>query len=626
MKIESGVELMVSVSDLEADPNQPRKSFDIAGLKSLGESMRVRMEVPIEFRLDRGKKIIVDGERRWRAAKLVKIPKVRCLLRADATDPKSIAATQLTTAAQRESLRPIEIGEFLLDLRTRVKLSTNQMLADLTKLGIRDVGPVKLENYIELTNLPKWAKDRLRDGTLQETHGTILLGGNKYPDVMKYLAKEVEQQINFAGSITTKGMQELLTEAIDDVGTDLNQTWGQPKEVRQFDIKVCNGCEFKKAIGRRTFCMNRAEFDKKNAAALLVKADKEARKSSAEKGGATGPETDPTKVKPREFMVSRGKVVDISRLRHDTYKTLDQGEFDKTQCLKCPHNKKAAHGGDAKEGEATCFHMPCFDLKSKSGRRMEGRTQKMRDYFDAWLRPHVLEQFHGKLGSQEILAVVYWMASGAPAYGGDQYINQAEGQVATSVRKFLRSEKLMSLPAVYDFTTAKGEHLSRQQAFEKGIVTAAVQVMSQRQLRYAAHLIKFDLEKVGPTFRVDDAYLQQKRKGEMAEMAKSIGVESIAGLGVDELRKYLLTENAGAYREAIGVPADIRAIYEEAFVRDEGEYGNNTSHFMDDDSLDDEPADDDEPKDGQAIAESSIIGDILKKASATKKSRVKKAA
>ena len=65
---------MVLISTITPNADQPRKYFDQAGLLSLGESLRARQEVPvtvIPFRLDSNPLIqwmLVDGERRWRAA------------------------------------------------------------------------------------------------------------------------------------------------------------------------------------------------------------------------------------------------------------------------------------------------------------------------------------------------------------------------------------------------------------------------------------------------------------------------------------------------------------------------------------------------------------------------------
>lgn len=63
-----------AIDTISPDPNQPRRSFDDAGLNDLAESLKVQGQLqPILLRQDpahRDMWIVVAGERRWRAAKL----------------------------------------------------------------------------------------------------------------------------------------------------------------------------------------------------------------------------------------------------------------------------------------------------------------------------------------------------------------------------------------------------------------------------------------------------------------------------------------------------------------------------------------------------------------------------
>ena len=65
---------MVPLGSVSPNPEQPRKWFDQADLISLGESLKSRQEVPctvIPFAVASNPQIkwmLVDGERRWRAA------------------------------------------------------------------------------------------------------------------------------------------------------------------------------------------------------------------------------------------------------------------------------------------------------------------------------------------------------------------------------------------------------------------------------------------------------------------------------------------------------------------------------------------------------------------------------
>jgi ParB family chromosome partitioning protein len=271
VQLKPGVVALVPVSELQPDPYQPRKNFDPTDLRALGETMKQKVRHPLTVRIEGKKKIIFDGERRWRAAKLVKIDKLPCLLDGSDEDAVARAAGQIITSQQREGLSPIDIAEFLVDLRTREKKSTNELLAALAKRGIKDMGVVKMEAVMRLTELPKWIKERIDDGKLDASHGAAAIPVIDYPAVGKVLQEIVDGELDWKSEITAKEMAEHVVTAFEEVGHDLNGDHSDPKLVRQFDIKVCKGCEFYKKIGKVELCMNLPEFRKKNDQALKLK-------------------------------------------------------------------------------------------------------------------------------------------------------------------------------------------------------------------------------------------------------------------------------------------------------------------------------------------------------------------
>ncbi|WP_406239916.1 ParB/RepB/Spo0J family partition protein (plasmid) [Acetobacter orientalis] len=97
----------VSVDDLEVDPNQSRKIFDDDALLELAESLRIYGQLtPILVRQKegvRGKWILVAGERRLRAAKLIDMPYLLAIERDTDSDVVSLIEN-----LQREDLKPIE--------------------------------------------------------------------------------------------------------------------------------------------------------------------------------------------------------------------------------------------------------------------------------------------------------------------------------------------------------------------------------------------------------------------------------------------------------------------------------------------------------------------------------------
>ncbi len=66
--------ITVPVDQVRTDPEQPRKHFDEESLAELGWSLRVLQIQPIVVRREGSGWVLVDGERRWRAARLEGLP------------------------------------------------------------------------------------------------------------------------------------------------------------------------------------------------------------------------------------------------------------------------------------------------------------------------------------------------------------------------------------------------------------------------------------------------------------------------------------------------------------------------------------------------------------------------
>lgn len=93
------------LSFFKPDPRQPRKHFDEAALLALGESLKVRQNDPVQAKPDG---TIIDGERRWRAAKLVGLEKLDVIVTDAALSDSQLNVVRLTSFFHREDLSPYE--------------------------------------------------------------------------------------------------------------------------------------------------------------------------------------------------------------------------------------------------------------------------------------------------------------------------------------------------------------------------------------------------------------------------------------------------------------------------------------------------------------------------------------
>ena len=109
------------------DPNQPRKHFDEADLRLLGESMRKKQLQPV-LALPDG--TLIAGERRYRAAKLVGLPTLEVKIADEQLTPAQIKVWQLVENMQRADLTGYEKWLGCAEL---LDMNTNWQLKDLAE-------------------------------------------------------------------------------------------------------------------------------------------------------------------------------------------------------------------------------------------------------------------------------------------------------------------------------------------------------------------------------------------------------------------------------------------------------------------------------------------------------------
>lgn len=119
--------LEIPVEKIRPNPEQPRLEFDSVEIASLAESIRENGLIqPITVEERGGEYVLIDGERRLRAVKLLKLGVIQAVVNG-ANGKKSDKFTKAVVAnLQRSDLNPIEEGKAFLKWRAK-GLTVNQM-------------------------------------------------------------------------------------------------------------------------------------------------------------------------------------------------------------------------------------------------------------------------------------------------------------------------------------------------------------------------------------------------------------------------------------------------------------------------------------------------------------------
>ena len=127
----------IPVKRIVPDKNQPRKEFEAESIVRTGESLREHGQLqPILVRYDTTAKVfvIIDGERRWRAANEIGLEKLLCLIETADLTPADLLIRQTVANDLREDLNDVERANVLRFLIDELGLEAQQA-ADRLKMS-----------------------------------------------------------------------------------------------------------------------------------------------------------------------------------------------------------------------------------------------------------------------------------------------------------------------------------------------------------------------------------------------------------------------------------------------------------------------------------------------------------
>ena len=176
----------VEIDRIFANPNQPRSHFDEDALTELATSIReLGVISPITLRKnDDGTYLIIAGERRFRASKLVGLKTIPAYVRTAADE--QVVEMALIENIQREDLNAIEIALTFHRLMEEYKL-TQERLSD--RVGKKRA---TIANYLRLLRLPAEIQMGIKDKKIDMGHARAILGIND-PAVQLHLYESIVQ-------------------------------------------------------------------------------------------------------------------------------------------------------------------------------------------------------------------------------------------------------------------------------------------------------------------------------------------------------------------------------------------------------------------------------------------------
>lgn len=159
----------IFIDQIEANPYQPRKSFDKEALTELADSIQKNGLIqPITVRKIKAEKYqIVAGERRWRASKLAGLEKIAAIIR-DFNDQEMLEIA-LIENIQRQDLNPIETAEAYKQMLANFEITQSELAEQVGK------SRSNISNTIRLLKLAAKVQKYLKKGIITTGHARALL-------------------------------------------------------------------------------------------------------------------------------------------------------------------------------------------------------------------------------------------------------------------------------------------------------------------------------------------------------------------------------------------------------------------------------------------------------------------
>ncbi|MCR4854138.1 MAG: ParB/RepB/Spo0J family partition protein [Prevotella sp.] len=206
----------IPLSQIEPNPNQPRREFDETALQELAQSIgEIGIVVPLTLRQTGENRFqIVAGERRWRASQIAGLTSVPAYIRT--IKDEEVMEMALVENIQREDLNAIEIA-----LAYQHLMETTDKTQD--KVAER-VGKSRtaITNYLRLLKLPAQVQMALQKKEIDMGHARALLSLDSpaqqialFREIQKnaYSVRKVEEMVRMVknGEDMQAGRKKLTT-------------------------------------------------------------------------------------------------------------------------------------------------------------------------------------------------------------------------------------------------------------------------------------------------------------------------------------------------------------------------------------------------------------------------------
>ena len=184
------------ISKIKTNPHQPRKKFDKKSLVELASSIKEKGVItPITVKTDGDGYILIAGERRLRASKLIKKREIPGYI-IELTNDSEMMEVALIENIQRENLNSIEESEAFAVLQGKFDLSQSKIALAVGK------SRSTITNALRLLQLPIQVKKSISDNRISAGHGRAILAMKTESRMLTLWKMIIEQNLSVRAAET----------------------------------------------------------------------------------------------------------------------------------------------------------------------------------------------------------------------------------------------------------------------------------------------------------------------------------------------------------------------------------------------------------------------------------------
>ncbi len=181
--------ISIDINLIKPNKDQPRKHFDNEKLIELANRIKEHGIIqPIDRRKENQFYVIIAGERRWRAAKLLNLKEVPIIIK-ELSDVEVVQISLIENII-REDLNPIEEAAAYNKLLNDFNLTQEEISKQVSK------SRSAIANSLRLLNLDERIQGYLIEGVLSEGHGRAILALENKEDQYVVAQKVIDENLN----------------------------------------------------------------------------------------------------------------------------------------------------------------------------------------------------------------------------------------------------------------------------------------------------------------------------------------------------------------------------------------------------------------------------------------------